>query len=72
MWFWIAVQLVAALVIYAAQPRPKRPEPQKANVPVAEDGREIVVIFGDRWVGDANMLAWKEIGTVPIKSDGKK
>lgn len=72
MWYWIAVQVVAAIVVSALTPKPKAPERQKPRLPVAEDGRPITVIFGDVWVDDANILAFKDEGVIPIKKGGKK
>ena len=69
---WLAVQIAAAYLISALQPRPKKPEPQKANIPIAEQGRGIIWVFGDVWITDSQMLGYREDGTIPIKAGGKK
>lgn len=68
----IVIMIVSALISYAMRPKPKDPEVQKANVPVAEDGKGIVQIFGTVWIDDSILLGFKQMGTIPIKAKGGK
>ena len=74
--YWWVVQLiiliVAAAVSYAMRPKPQTPQPQAADAPTVEDGLSAKHHFGTNWVGDEFLLAWKLVGTVPIKTKGGK
>jgi hypothetical protein len=68
----IVVMIAAALISYALRPKPKDPEVATANVPVAEDGKGIVRIYGTVWIDDSIVLGFKQLGTIPIKAKGGK
>jgi hypothetical protein len=72
-WVIQLILLAASYIITAAlTPKPKPPEPVKANVPVVEEGKGIEVFFGTVWVEDPTVLAFKEVGTKKIKAKGGK
>ena len=74
-WVQIAVMIVAAVVSYALTPKPPQPKPaalQDFDVPTAEEGRPIPVIFGTCWIKGANCLWYGDLTAEPIRSKGGK
>ena len=67
----ILVMVVAALLSAALAPKPKGPEAQRVKIPVVEEGKKIVKIYGTVWIDDPMVLAFKPMGTTKIKK-GKK
>lgn len=74
--YWWVIQLiivlVAAAVSYSMRPKPQHPTPQSGDAPTVEDGQSVKHHFGECWVEDEFLLAWKLMGTVPIKTKGGK
>lgn len=74
--YWWVVQLiiaiVAAAISYAMRPKPQAPTPQASEAPTVEDGLSAKHYFGTCWVNDEFLLAWKNTGTIPIKTKGGK
>lgn len=74
--YWWVVQLViliiSAAISYAMRPKPQAPEPAKVEAPTVEDGQSVKHHFGTVWVEDEFILAWKLMGTIPIKTKGGK
>lgn len=74
--YWWVVQLiiaiVAAAISYAMRPKPQAPTPQASEAPTVEDGLSAKHYFGTCWVTDEFLLAWKNTGTIPIKTKGGK
>lgn len=74
--YWWVVQLiiaiVAAAISYAMRPKPQTPTPQASEAPTVEDGLSAKHYFGTCWVTDEFLLAWKNTGTIPIKTKGGK
>ena len=74
--YWWIIQLiilvVAAAISYAMRPKPQAPVAQKADAPTTEDGQSAKHYFGTCWVKNEFILAWKQMGTIPIKSKGGK
>ena len=73
---WWVVQLVIALVAavlsYALRPKlPTQPVP-KQEMPTVEDGLCVDDHFGEVWIDDPPLLAWKVVRTEKIKSKGGK
>ncbi|MGE4366216.1 hypothetical protein [Thermomonas sp.] len=72
----IGIMIVSALLSYALAPKPQPPKPASItdfDVPTAEEGREIPVVFGTVWVTGPNVLWYGDLGTAPIqKKSGKK
>jgi hypothetical protein len=70
--YQLIVMVIAALISYALRPKPKDQEAIKASVPVVEDGKGIVEIFGTVWIEDPILLGFKQMGSIPIKAKGGK
>lgn len=68
----LVIMVVAAIIAYATRPKPETPKANTPSVPVAEDGKGIVEIFGTVWVDDANQLAWKAKEPIAIRRKGGK
>jgi len=75
MWGYLAVFVLALVVSYAMAPKPQSRPPaglSEFNVPTAEIGREIPVLFGTRAIGGANVVWYGHLRTVPIRKKGGK
>ena len=70
--WYVAVLIVAAIVAYAMAPKPKEPEPGHSRIPEADDGKAIIDVFGEAWIEDPMVLAFKSMGEVPIKKKAGK
>lgn len=72
---YIAVQLVAALVLYALQKPPRGPSPAQlgdVQVPTFADGTPVPVVFGDVNVHSVHWLWYGAWRPVAIVKGGKK
>lgn len=75
---WIAavVAFVAAIVVsYAMMPKPQNAKPAGLGdfqVPTAEEGREIPVLFGTKDIKSPNVVWYGHLKTVAIKKKGGK
>lgn len=73
---YIAVLIVSAIISYALAPKPPKPKPASLSdfdIPLAEEGRPIPVIFGTVTVTGSNVLWYGDLRTKPIKAkSGKK
>lgn len=74
---WLyALYFVAALVIsYSLSPKPQNAKPagiSDVQLPTAEVGREIPVLFGTRNISGPNVVWYGDLRTVPVKSSGGK
>jgi hypothetical protein len=76
MWWYIVVFIVALLVSYAMAPKPQSQPPAglgDIQVPTAEEGREIPVLFGTKELKGPNVVWFGDLRTEAIrKSGGKK
>lgn len=75
MWQFFAGLFIALVASYALRPKPQsqpRPELRDLQVPTAEEGREIPVLFGCREVRGANVVWYGDLKTKAIKSKGGK
>lgn len=74
--FWYIVAFALALVVsYVMTPKPKSRPPAGLgdfNVPTAEVGREIPVLFGTRKLEGPNVVWYGHLRTVAIKKKGGK
>lgn len=74
--YWWVVQLiivvVAAVISYAMRPKVEGPKPQEGKAPTTQDGLSAKHYFGICWIDDEFLLAWKNMGTIPIKTKGGK
>lgn len=74
MWGQLAVALVLAIVGYALAPRPPKPKPaslEDVQVPTAEEGRPVPVVFGTVRVTGSNVIWYGDLSTSKIKEGGK-
>ncbi len=76
MWWNLLLLIITSVISAALAPRPKPPQPASmddAQVPTAEDGREIPVVFGTCWISGPNVLWYGDMGTEAIRTcSGKK
>lgn len=75
LWVQLAIMIVSAIISYALTPKPPSPKPAALtdfDVPTAEEGRSIPVIFGTVWIKGPNVLWYGDLRSTPIKSGGKK
>lgn len=75
LWVQIGIMIVSAIISYALTPKPPTPKPAALSdfdVPTAEEGRPIPVIFGTVWIKSPNVLWYGDLRATPIKSGGKK
>ncbi len=77
MTFWIQVILLVVSYFVSAALAPKPPQPKAAaledfDIPVAEQGRPIPVVFGTMLITGPNVLWYGDLRTTPIKSSGGK
>ena len=66
---YIAVLIVASFVAYALAPKPEAPKPAALNdfdLPTAEEGRAIPVIFGTVWITGPNVIWYGDLASQPI------
>lgn len=71
----IGLILVSSLISYALTPKPKPPKPAAItdfDVPTAEEGREIPVVFGEPWITGPNVLWFGDLKAEAIKKKGGK
>jgi hypothetical protein len=64
-----------ALASYLLAPKPKSAPPAKISdndIPIAEDGASIPVVFGTRDIAGPNVVWYGHVKTVAIKSKGGK
>jgi hypothetical protein len=72
---YLVILLVAAYVAASLAPKPPEPKPAALSdfdIPVAEEGRPIPVVFGTVTVTGPNVLWYGDLGTQAIKSKGGK
>lgn len=74
-WWYVAVFVVALVVSYNAVPKPQSAKPAGLgdfNVPTAEEGREIPVLFGTRDIAGPNVVWYGDLRTKAIRKKGGK
>ena len=79
MWAQILVWVITTVIGALLTPRPPKPAaatPGNLNVPVAESGKAIPVLFGTRVIRQANVVWYGDVKTTEIRqssgSGGKK
>ena len=71
----LAILVVSAYVSAALAPKPPKPKPAALTdfeVPTAEEGRPIPVVFGTVWVTGPNVIGYGDLSSTPIKSKSSK
>ena len=74
-WPQILYLVVALAVSYALRPKTqaqKLPGLQDVDVPVAQVGKEIPVVFGTKVIRAPNVVAVANLKTIPIRKKGGK
>lgn len=74
MFMQLALAVGLMILSYLLAPKPENAKPHALkdfDVPVADPEKEIVVIFGDGWLKDPNVVWYGDLGTSKIKSKGK-
>lgn len=76
MWVQLAIAVVMLIVSYAItmsmQPKPQKPIAGSLDVPTAQAGKSIPVVFGTVLIKDANVVYYGDARTVPIVTKGGK
>lgn len=78
MGFWVQVVLLvlSAILSYVLAPKPPKPKPlaiEDFDIPQAEQGRPIPVVFGTVTITGPNVLWYGDLASKPIKKkSGKK
>lgn len=74
MWSQLVVAFIMMIVSSALQPsaqgKRKDPEPGKLDVPTADEGGAIPVLFGTVLVKSSNVVWYGDPNTTPIMSSG--
>lgn len=70
----VALSIVSAMIsARMAMKNIKNATPTTGGAPQARDGTVIRKIYGTVWIDDSQVLAWKTLPPIPIKSKvGKK
>lgn len=74
MWPNVIYAIVMLALSYALRPKPPQPKPpalQDLDVPTAEQGRPIPVVFGTVRVKGPNVLWYGDLSTGKVKGKGK-
>lgn len=74
-WWHVALWVASLVISYALRPKPEEPTParlQDLDVPTAEAGREIPVLFGTRDIGNANVVWYGHLRVHPYRKKGGK
>lgn len=74
-WVQLIILVVSYIVSVALAPKPPKPKPAALNdfdIPVAEQGRPIPVIFGTVLVTGPNVMWYGDLRTTPIVVSGGK
>ncbi len=74
MWTYLAVLVLAIVAARVLAPKPKDPVPGdiSSQLPTAEAGREIPVLFGTRIIAQPNVVWWGDVKTKKIEDGGGK
>jgi hypothetical protein len=74
-WWWIAAMVVAMVVAVKLAPKPQSQPPAglgDVQVPTAEEGREIPVLFGTRFLTGPNVTWYGDFLAKAVKKKGGK
>ena len=72
---WIVVALVIAVAVYAGMPKiqpPKAAALEDFQLPTAEEGRGISVLFGTRDIKGPNVVWYGDLKVQAVKKKGGK
>ena len=74
-WVYALYFVVALVISYSLTPKPQNAKLaglEEIQVPTAEVGREIPVLFGTRDLTGPNVVWYGDLRTVPVKKSGGK
>ena len=66
---YVAVMMTAAILLAPKPKQPKKPIPigiEQFDVPTAEEGRAVQVLFGKRFVASPNVVWYGHLRSTPI------
>jgi hypothetical protein len=66
---WVITTVIGALLA-PRPPKPAAPTPGNLDVPVAEAGKPIPVLFGTRVIRQANVVWYGDVKTTEIRQSG--
>lgn len=75
MWVNLAILVISAIISYALAPKPPKPKPPSLSdfdVPTADEGKPIAVVFGDVWLRSPNVVWYGDMRIEPIQKKGGK
>lgn len=75
MWWYAVVFIVGLVAAYSTIPKPEARKPaglDDFNVPTAEVGREIPVLFGTRLMSGPNIVWYGDLRITPVQKKGGK
>jgi hypothetical protein len=75
MWFYVVVLIIALVVAVATAPKtpePKNPTLEDIEVPTAEQGRPIPVVFGTAILKSPNVVWYGDLRYKAVKEGGGK
>lgn len=74
-WVYAIIWVIALVAAVAMMPKPQSlPPPGLGDVkaPTAEEGREIPVLFGTRWIEGPNVVWYGDFKAVAVQKKGGK
>ena len=75
LWVQVILLVVSLVLSYALRPKPVIPKPaalEDFDIPMAELGRAIPVLFGTMIIKSPSVMWYGDLRTVPIKKKGGK
>ena len=69
MWFYAIVFIISLAYVYSAIPKPETQPPPAVGqfeIPTAEVGRDIPVLFGTKLITGSNVVWYGDLGIEPI------
>lgn len=68
-WSFLVKLAITMIISYVLRPKPEKAKPallEDFDVPVAEDGKPICVVFGRRRVADPNIVWYGDLASTAI------
>ena len=69
---FLAVLVVSVALMAAVRTKQETPAVQEGNAPTTEEGVKLRKVYGTVWVSEPSLVAFKKMGTIPIRSKGGK
>ncbi len=69
-WEYIIIFIIGLIVAFAMMPKPQDAQPaglKDIQVPTAQEGREIPVLFGTREIKSPNVVWYGDFASKPVK-----